>query len=249
MDTRLSSKRLRALKVGDGVRIHLGHVAAAKGIKPKDVVITAVHEPWNIDVNGKIGLPIVEWQEGGAVARCNASYVTDILSVAPYRSIKVATNTYHRSIYKDAAPLHASGKCVAESPIGLADRIAAEYEHLDIPFGFSEDRLFAVWAKAGHPGLRGSYHFYANKLSATHMPWRPVEPLKGVDDDIFDYGTIWWIHVPTFRNWLLRALPHVVRTRKEFIQDGIALAQYDEEQFQRDLDMDQESSRSMRYGT
>jgi hypothetical protein len=76
------------------------------------------------------------------------------------------------------------------------------------------------------------------------MLWRSVEPLMGVDDDIFDYGTIWWFHILTFRKWLLRALPKVTRTRKEFVENGISMAKYGAKQYRRDND--REYVRSMR---
>ncbi len=245
---RPSSKELRALKAGDHVRIHLAHPASTKNIAPEDVVIENVVDHWQFDMHGKKSLPLIQWtSKSGSTSSCNASFVIDILSIAPYRPMKALTNIYCQPIHQATAPVFSKGNCVAESPVALASRIVSFLGHLDIPFGFSEYRLTEAWAKAGHPGLRGTYHLYSGQISAKHMRWRPSEPFSGVDDRLYDYAEFWWIHRPTFQNWLMKALPHVVRPRKEFIRECVNLAKLAAEEYLRDLK--DENEERYRFGT
>jgi hypothetical protein len=213
-----------------------------------DVIISRVHDLWQYGADRRKALPVIDWMTDDGTQSCSSSYVTEILDIAPYVGTPPETNIYFKQLFhRTAVPIHRSGNFVADSPIGIAQSIVARLSHLDIPFGFSEDRMFAVWSKAGHPGLRGSYDIFARKLTAQKMAWRPIYPMRGVDDDIFDYGKTWWIHVPTFRKWLLRALPHVIRTQKDFIADCVESAKRDIEQYQRDINA--EYFDNYRYGT
>lgn len=231
---------LRGLRAGDVVTIHLTHYAVddEKG-KPFTVKLTNVRESGEFREDGAECLPIIEWEPRGDVdfmrgvgdekwasAFCNAGWVIDIVERAPYVvKYDVIKNSLALSprAHANLWPYYQKGQLVAVDPHRLAQCLLAKDTTLDIVNGLSETRLPEEWRKAGYPGLKGSYHFDRNTVSA--VLW---------SEDAEGFSPL--IHKGIFKAWLLRRLPQVVRTNAEFKADMREMMLRERELNERDMD-------------
>jgi len=222
---RYSAKELESLRVGDRVRIHLDVYRDEERGKPFDVEITAIDHEFNFDHKG-VGRPVIHWEprpgidymtlHDGTVfpsASCDSSHITDILHRAPYRCRREITNQFAKARSRKAGSLHHgnAGHVAAHSEY-LAREVLSKHPFLYVPYGISSEKLQAEWARAGYPGLKGMYDYSSGK----------VIPIKGRDAagneprSLSAALLVPWIKVPQFSRWLLRRLPHVIVTKRDF---------------------------------
>lgn len=243
MNNELPRKTLNSLRVGDTVRIHLDHYGSDPRGVPFEAVLTSIEYDSNFDHNGN-GRPIICWEprpeldfykshDGKNVpsAFCDSSFVVEIVDRARYRTPLIARNSlcrnFHEGSYLDDAPR--SPKCIAAQPAGLAIWLLSKNSNLDIPYGLSMKKLASEWVDSGRPGLKGTYRYATSS----------VEPGLGISDSNmakrFFEISLPWIHITQFNEWLVRRLPHLIRTKSEFRQDMAQSVRDEEESYVRDM--------------
>lgn len=219
--------------MGDRVVIHLNSFGTDPRGKPFEVTLTKVDYEANFDRRG-LGRPIVHWEARPGIndmAFCDSSYVMEIVERAPHKTPAVKKNSLvvEQGFHDHLLDKPRSRSCIAASPVGVAKLILSQMPELNIPYGIVDRRITDEWYKAGALGLKGRYDYRTESVIPRYD--RPEEGAKR----LFEALRMPWIHVDQFKSWLLRRLPHLIRTKAEFRADMAESVRMDEKTYARDL--------------
>lgn len=217
----LPSHLFHTLGVGDEVEIVRHYLSKDDPLrKPFVTTILAVDRSPDIGEDRSQGAPQF-FVETDAGREClNGAYVHAIISRAkkvgqfqPYNSLHKERDAYGTV---EGLTLHRRGSMIAVSnAFALALAIVASDPQLNVPFGLSKARFLEDWYKSGNPGARGSYHSHDKTLSGQYP-----ERDEGHGFTFHQVFQSWWMHLPTFKRYVLRRLPHLVMTLSEVKDKG-----------------------------
>lgn len=235
---------LNTLRSGDVVEISFADI---DGSKPSEVTILKVDNSPDVGEDGQFGATWLTWGQDAkveqeAIGLClhsgfaSARFVTRIVSRAGRSGGDIKNYYFGKTesygTLADVA-VHRSGKMVAAHPLSLVGVLLARYPDLMLPYGVSTESFWHEWERSGYIGARGSFDRWKSVL-------KQGRPERSGDGGLTfgQIGLVWWLHLPTFKRWLLRRLPHIAKTKAEVRLEGIAEAKRFHQSYRSDLDYD-----------